>query len=145
MCFLLYLIKRKKALIYSDYVIKNSVNKKACLHGKSFCFTRLFYISCNLVVNFTFKYSNILYLKAFSYLRHILPWQTNNILIINENSPKISYSASICHSLPTINFTLRLLKISQIAQNAAKQSKLRQSNVVRIEIFYYCAYFIIVF
>lgn len=45
-----------------------------CHIGKSFCLTRLFNFSCNLVVDLTFKYSNTLYLKAFSYLRHVLLW-----------------------------------------------------------------------
>ena len=61
------------------------------------------------------------YFKAF--LKIMLPWQTNNTFIINENPPKMPCSAPICRSLPTIYFALRLLNLSQNKQNAAKRGK----------------------
>lgn len=55
----------------------------------------------------------------------MLPWQTNNTFIINENPPEMPCSAPICRSLPTINSAPRLLNLSQNKQNAANRGKLR--------------------
>jgi len=56
-------------------------------------------------------------------LRQILPVQMNNIFIINENPPEMLMFAPFCCDLPTINFVLRLLNLSQNEQNAANRGK----------------------
>jgi len=61
----------------------------------------------------------------------ILPWQMNNTFIINENPPKMPYSTSICRSLPSCTFPVRLLNPSQNKQNAANRGKLRTAIVVK--------------
>lgn len=81
--------------------------------------------SSKLVVNSCDTSEKPLKNQHFQSLVCILPWQINNTFIINENPPKMPYSASICRSLPTIFFALRLLNLSQNKQNAAKRGKLR--------------------
>ena len=60
-----------------------------------------------------------------------VPWQMNNTFIINENPPKIPYSAPIFRSLPSCISPVRLLNLSQNKQNAANRDKLRTSIVVK--------------
>ena len=68
--------------------------------------------------------------------------------IINEKPPKKPYSASICYSLPTINFARSSLFLSQNKQmrkTGQVEDMNRSQSVIETGTSYYSDYFIIFF